>query len=230
MSWTLLCILRDLLVSRVKSLGLFRWRGRCAEVEDRAALVGSFFHLRSRNTSHSFCVQYYTLATQGKGCWQSSHQLLASRWSFMSHIPSCFSPTVLCQKEPFWLSYIYVCIFNLSSGLSGAFVMGAPCSSGCCLGPKNQTAEELFPWVCHLYLCGITMCMCHWLSGKRMSGWSLEWSCCGWTTEGDFCGCSIFSFIVVLVCFAEPSVCLCRAFCKYLPMEINLFSFHFVVR
>lgn len=35
----------------------------------------------------------------------------------------------------------------------------------------------------------------------------------------------------LLVCFAELSVCLGRAFCKYLPVEINLFFFfHFVFR
>lgn len=139
-------------------------------VEDTAAWAGSFSHLWRRNTSRSFCVQsdnYYTLAAQGKGCWQSSHQLLASRWSFRSHIPSCCSPTVLCQKEPFWLSYVYIFFFlNLRAWLSCAFVVRVPCSNGSCLGPKNQIAEELFPSVCNLCSCGIATCLCHWLSGK----------------------------------------------------------------
>lgn len=148
--------------------------------------------------------------------FQVSHSILLLSYSFVS------KRAILTQLR------IY--IFNLSVWLSGAFVVGVPCSSGSCLGPKNQIAGELFPWVCHLCLCGPTICICHWLMGKRISGWSLEWSYCGWKTEGNFCGCSIFSFIVVLICFAELSVCLGRAFCKYLPMEINNFFFHFVVR
>lgn len=197
-------------------------------VVGRAAWAGSFFDLCRRNTSHSFCVQsgeYYTLAAQGKGCWQSSHQLLASRWSFRSHI-LLLSYSFVSKRA----ILIHLYFLNLSAWFSGAFVVRVSCSSGNCLGSKNQIAEELFPWVCHLCLCGITMCICHGLSGKHVSGWSPEWSCWRWKTEGDFCGCSIFSFIVVSVCFAELSVCLGRAFCKYLPMEINLFFFHFVVR